>query len=67
LIAGRDVLLLDEPGSGLDAPTADQLLAGVQAAAAERGQSLVLITHRAAEADRCDQVVRLQQGRIVKE
>ncbi|HEY1828921.1 MAG TPA: thiol reductant ABC exporter subunit CydC [Acidimicrobiales bacterium] len=67
LIAGRDVLLLDEPGSGLDAPTADHLLASVVAAAAERGQSLLLITHRAAEAERCDQVVRLVQGRIVKE
>jgi ABC-type transport system involved in cytochrome bd biosynthesis fused ATPase/permease subunit len=61
LIAGGGVLVLDEPTSGLDAATADQVLDGIMAAAGPR--SVLLITHRASEADRCDVVVTLEGGR----
>jgi ATP-binding cassette subfamily C protein CydC len=62
LLAPAQVLLLDEPTSGLDVTLADRLLDDVLAAAAER--SVLLITHRAAEADRCDATVALEAGRI---
>ena len=61
LIAGGGVLVLDEPTSGLDTATADQVLDGVMRAAGPR--SVLLITHRASEAERCDVVVTLEGGR----
>jgi ATP-binding cassette subfamily C protein CydC len=63
LLAGGSVLVLDEPTAGLDAPLADQLIGDVLAAAGER--SVLLITHRAGEAERCDAVVTLEAGRVV--
>jgi ATP-binding cassette subfamily C protein CydC len=63
LLAGGSVLVLDEPTAGLDAPLADQLIGDVLAAAGAR--SVLLITHRAGEAARCDEVVTLEAGRIV--
>jgi ATP-binding cassette, subfamily C, bacterial CydC len=56
LLAGGSVLVLDDP-------LADQLIADVLAAAGER--SVLLITHRASEAERCDVVVTLEAGRVV--
>jgi ABC-type transport system involved in cytochrome bd biosynthesis fused ATPase/permease subunit len=63
LIAGGRVLVLDEPTSGLDAALADHLIDDVLAAAGER--SVLLITHRAAEAARCATTVVLEAGRVV--
>jgi thiol reductant ABC exporter CydC subunit len=63
LLAGGPVLVLDEPTAGLDAPLADQLIVDVLAAAG--GRSVLLITHRASEAQRCDAVVTLEGGRVI--
>ena len=62
LLAPGSVLILDEPTSGLDASLADQLVDGVLAAANER--SVLLITHRAGEAARCESTVTLEAGRV---
>jgi thiol reductant ABC exporter CydC subunit len=64
LLAGGPVLLLDEPTAGLDTPLADRLITDVLAAAGTR--SVLLITHRADEAGRCDDVVTLEEGRVVR-
>jgi len=63
LLAPGPVLVLDEPTSGLDPVLADELMVGVLAAAGER--SVLVITHRAAEAALCDVVVTLEAGRVV--
>ena len=63
LLAPGPVVILDEPTSGLDLRLADELLDGVLAAAGER--SVLVITHRAAEAERCDATVALEAGRVV--
>jgi thiol reductant ABC exporter CydC subunit len=65
LLAPGTVLVLDEPTSGLDPALADQLLDGVLAAAARTGRSVLVVTHRDAEAARCDAVVVLEAGRVV--
>jgi thiol reductant ABC exporter CydC subunit len=62
LVAGGRVLVLDEPTAGLDAPLADQLVDDVLAAAGPR--SVLLITHRRSEAERCDAIVTLEGGRV---
>ena len=63
LLAPGPVIVLDEPTSGLDPALADELMDGVFAAAGHR--SILVITHRAAEAARCSTVVTLEAGRVV--
>ncbi len=63
LLAPGPVIVLDEPTSGLDPGLADELMDGVFAAAGAR--SILVITHRAGEAARCDETVTLEAGRVV--
>jgi ABC-type transport system involved in cytochrome bd biosynthesis fused ATPase/permease subunit len=63
LLAPGPVLVLDEPTSGLDPALADEVLGGVLEAAGER--SVLVITHRAHEAARCDETVTLEGGHMV--
>jgi len=63
LLAPGPVVILDEPTSGLDPQLADQLMERVLAAAGQR--SVLVITHRATEAARCDTTVTLEAGRMV--
>jgi len=64
LVAGCEVLVLDEPTAGLDEPTAARLLADVRAASGER--SLLLVTHRQQDLVGFDRVVVVEQGRVVE-
>jgi thiol reductant ABC exporter CydC subunit len=63
LLAAGPVLVLDEPTSGLDPELADRLLQAVFASASAR--SVLLVTHRAGEAARCDTTIALESGRVV--
>ena len=65
LLAPGPVLVLDEPTSGLDPPLADAVLDGVLDAAASSGRSVLLVTHREAEAARCDVRLTLESGAVV--
>ena len=65
LLAPGPLLLLDEPTSGLDVELSDAVLGGVLASAARDGRSVLVITHRADEASRCDATVTLEEGRMV--
>lgn len=58
------VLLLDEPTTGLD-PTARREVWEHLAAQRSRGVSSVVTTHLMEEAERCDRVAIMDQGRIV--
>jgi thiol reductant ABC exporter CydC subunit len=63
LLAGAPVLVLDEPTSGLDRPTARRLIHDVLAAT--EGGTLVLITHRDEDLPTLDEVVVVDDGRVV--
>ena len=65
LLAPGPVVVLDEPTSALDPELADHVLRGVLAAAAASGRSVLVITHRQAEADWCAGAVALEAGRVV--
>jgi len=65
LLAPGPVLVLDEPTSGLDPALADDVLTGVLAVSGER--SVLIITHRAHEAARCDTTVTLEAGHVLPE
>src|SRR5438132_8979615 len=58
------ILVADEPTGNLDETTGREIIELLFAGHAERGTTLVLVTHDAALARRCDRVVRLRSGHI---
>jgi putative ABC transport system ATP-binding protein len=59
------LLLADEPTGNLDGETGARIIDLMFALRAERGATLLLITHDPVIAARCARVVRLVDGRIV--
>src|ERR1700746_949582 len=58
------ILVAAEPTGNLDEATGKQIVDLLFTKHAERGMTLVLVTHDASLAHRCDRVVRLRSGRI---
>jgi putative ABC transport system ATP-binding protein len=58
------ILVADEPTGNLDEATGKQIVDLLFTKHAERGMTLVLVTHDSSLAQRCDRVVRLRSGRI---
>ena len=61
------LIFADEPTGNLDAATGSQIIDLLLARRAETGATLVIITHDAALAARCERVVTLGDGRIVSD
>ncbi|WP_026620107.1 putative ABC transport system ATP-binding protein [Ensifer sp. WSM1721] len=61
------LLIADEPTGNLDAETGRQIADLIFAEQRERGMTLVLVTHDAALAGRCDRQVRVRSGEIVSD
>jgi putative ABC transport system ATP-binding protein len=64
--AGPRLLLADEPTGNLDTGTGRHIVDLLFALSAERGTTLLLITHDHDLARRCDRVVHMADGRIVE-
>ncbi|MFF3848576.1 thiol reductant ABC exporter subunit CydD [Streptomyces sp. NPDC002328] len=64
LLADFPVLVLDEPAEHLDLATADALTADLLAAT--EGRTTLLITHRLAGLEAVDEVLVLNEGRVVQ-
>jgi putative ABC transport system ATP-binding protein len=67
LVADPKLVLADEPTGNLDGETGRQIIALLFDLARRRGTTLILITHDNALAQRCDRIVRLEDGRIVED
>lgn len=66
LMTSPEALLMDEPTSALDAETADRLMDTTRRLSMERALTVVLVTHRLAEARRVSDVtVVIDAGRII--
>ena len=64
LVNRPEVLLADEPTGNLDAATGAQVMEHLLDRSRDEGATLVLITHEARLAARCDRSVRMADGRI---
>lgn len=59
-----DVLLADEPTGNLDGATGTQIMDLLFGLNERHGATLILVTHAPELAERCDRVIRLEDGRI---
>jgi ATP-binding cassette subfamily B protein len=64
LIWEPKILILDDPLSAVDAKTESAILEAIERQASRR--TVLLVTHRVAAASRCDQIIVLDEGRIVE-
>jgi ABC-2 type transport system ATP-binding protein len=67
LLHSPQVLLMDEASTGLDPGARRELWQYVQELRDREGVTILLTTHILDEADRCDRLVLLHQGRVVAE
>jgi ATP-binding cassette subfamily B multidrug efflux pump len=58
------ILVLDDPLSAVDAKTEQAILGAIERQAERR--TVVLVTHRVAAAARCDDIVVLDQGKVIE-
>jgi putative ABC transport system ATP-binding protein len=59
------ILLADEPTGNLDSGTSENVIATLFEATKSAGAALVLVTHDADLAERCERVLTIEDGRIV--
>jgi putative ABC transport system ATP-binding protein len=64
LVPNPAILVADEPTGNLDEATGRQVVDLLFTGHRERGTTLILVTHDATLAARCDRVVQLRSGRI---
>jgi ABC-2 type transport system ATP-binding protein len=64
LLHDPDLLLLDEPGRGVDPDALRRIWDEIGARTASRGTSVIVTTHQPEEAERCDRIALLDGGRV---
>ena len=68
LAGGADLLILDEPTTGISAEQKDVLFATIRKLATDEGKTLILVSHKLDEVQElCDQVFILRRGKLVGE
>ncbi len=68
LMSRPDLVILDEPTSGMDPPGIQEMRALIRSLAADDGVTVVLASHQLLEVQRvCDRVAILNKGRLVRE
>lgn len=65
LVNDPALILADEPTGELDSATSERLMAMLRQLNAERGVTIIIVTHDAGVAGATDRVVRLSDGRVV--
>jgi ATP-binding cassette subfamily C protein CydC len=66
LLKNAPLLILDEPTEGVDPGTARKLMANILARVEDRRQSLLLITHQLQGLEYMDEVLVVEQGRVIE-
>lgn len=66
-VTGAPIVFADEPTGALDSTTSAEVLSALLFATTAQGRSLVVVTHDADVARRCDRTLHMRDGRIVGE
>ena len=66
LVNKPDIILADEPTGNLDSVTSDEIME-ILRGLNERGHTVIIVTHEEDIAARCRRVLRLHDGRLVKD
>ena len=66
LINGPELVLADEPTGNLDSATGGQVLDVLFALVREQRQTLILVTHNEKVASRCDRILELKDGGLMR-
>ncbi|MEJ2558446.1 MAG: ATP-binding cassette domain-containing protein, partial [Anaerolineae bacterium] len=65
LALGAEVIILDEPTTGISAPQKTLLFATLRRLAKEEGKSVIFVSHKLEEVEElCDRVTVLRQGKV---
>ena len=64
LLNDPDLILADEPTGNLDTRTGEDTMRLLMECAAEFGQTLIVVTHNPEIAQKAQQVIRIEDGRI---
>jgi ABC-2 type transport system ATP-binding protein len=67
LLHEPEVVLMDEPSTGLDPGARRELMQYIEDLRGQRGATVIMTTHILDEADRCDRLMLLHRGRSVAE
>jgi putative ABC transport system ATP-binding protein len=67
LVKSPPLILADEPTGNLDSRSGQEIISILTSLHAEQGITLVLITHDADNAGRCQRIVHLKDGQVVTE
>ena len=67
MVTGPACILADEPTGNLDHDTAMDVFEQFVQSARSRGCAILIVTHDQLIAQRCDRILRLEEGRIVSE
>jgi putative ABC transport system ATP-binding protein len=67
LVSKPNIVYADEPTGNLDSRSGAELLAFLQSAVKDHGQTIVMVTHDANAASYADRIVFLADGRVVDE
>ncbi|MGB0865935.1 MAG: ATP-binding cassette domain-containing protein, partial [Granulosicoccaceae bacterium] len=65
VVAKPKILLADEPTGNLDASSGETALNLLLQGASEQEQTLIVVTHSRAVAERCDRVLYLSDGHLI--
>ncbi|PQZ86437.1 ABC transporter ATP-binding protein [Arthrobacter sp. MYb227] len=66
-VTGAKVIFADEPTGALDSATGTEVLNVLMESTVGRGNTLVMVTHDADVAARCDRIISLRDGKITSE
>ena len=66
LINKPSILYADEPTGALDSETGNSVIRFLVKCAHDQGLTVLLVTHDMGIANQCDEIIRMENGRIVK-
>ena len=67
LITNPSIILADEPTGNLDSKASDEIVEILKKSNKELNQTIIMITHNMEIAKECDRIIKIEDGKIVRE